>query len=730
MPVTRSVHDAAEIWAGNVFGAPREFAALITSIEVRDEVLERVVTEVVRRDIREQRLPSNRRDLTPPRINPNSVDPFEISVAALRAQSEYVAPCGYCRGAGVCTCPSCAGGGRAACSSCGGSGKQRSAKTGRPINCKACRATGTMRCGRCDAAGSVTCTVCSGSGHQLVWLTYEQEARWMVAIVPESPVARAHAQLTELRFLAPSEVDAFSILVMEEASGPVILQGYRDTDNPLLRSVAASIDSRLERINHQQYYRLAVVRRDATYGMCGTTGTLVLSGKNLTGATTPRAVRPIQLRLYAWAAIAAALAAGATVLCARLRGSSEYFNSTNPIITAFGLLAVGVAMPALGGLLRALQPAFKLSRIRPFERHLAFAAAATFGSMIIIGLLVRPRFSEVEKALSAGDLRRARAVVAALRETNGATVEVADAEDSVSLAEAKTQSGDARLQTLDAVVARHGKRAPEASTAARTERLSEIRALIASKTSAPAIGAIDRWFGGSWKGDPEIAEERARAEDVAGSLCTEGPCRVQAATLAQLATPTAERAQRATEARSKLLDALTPAEVPGEEPVVRLKRLRALSATSNRTLEIAGTDPELGESAKKASAWAAAERGKVPMLGADLPVVEELLEASASLDVRGPVITVEGTRAFLVLDAQKKCRGVYAVGEKEGARAIRGTTWTADRLLSQAIGRTATVKRPNPESSTTSRWFEVSAQVTARWKNGDVIELRIGDATP
>src|SRR4051794_19167767 len=62
MPITRSVHDAATTWARRIFGAPRDFADLITAIEVRDEILERVVSEVVRREVREQRTPCNRRD--------------------------------------------------------------------------------------------------------------------------------------------------------------------------------------------------------------------------------------------------------------------------------------------------------------------------------------------------------------------------------------------------------------------------------------------------------------------------------------------------------------------------------------------------------------------------------------------------------------------------------------------------------------------------------------------
>lgn len=52
VPPTRSVRDAAAHWARSIFGAPRNFADLIQSVQVRDEVFERIVTEVARREVR------------------------------------------------------------------------------------------------------------------------------------------------------------------------------------------------------------------------------------------------------------------------------------------------------------------------------------------------------------------------------------------------------------------------------------------------------------------------------------------------------------------------------------------------------------------------------------------------------------------------------------------------------------------------------------------------------
>src|SRR5258708_3753802 len=112
MTPKRSVRDAAEAWARTVFGAPRKFADLVRGVEVRDEVIHRVITNVVRRDIHEERLPSNARTRSAPRVDPRTVDPFAVPIEELRAASEHFPTCVGCGGAGKSACPSCRGGGR------------------------------------------------------------------------------------------------------------------------------------------------------------------------------------------------------------------------------------------------------------------------------------------------------------------------------------------------------------------------------------------------------------------------------------------------------------------------------------------------------------------------------------------------------------------------------------------------------------------------------------------
>ena len=728
--MTRTVHQAVDAWSRGVFGAPRRMSDLLVSIEVRDEVLERVVTEIVRREVREQRLPCNRRDQSPPRIAPHAVDPFEVSTEALRAKSEYVSPCGYCAGAGVCPCGPCGSSGRARCGNCAGSGKEVKyyQKSSRLINCKVCRASGTVRCGGCGGSGSVTCTSCAGSGHQLVWLTYEQESRWVVLTLPESPIVIAHPQLAERRFLAPGDLEAFSVLVTEQADGPVAIHGYRDAEGATLHRAVAGIDPRLERVNRQQYLRLAVVRRDATYEMCGTTGRVVLSGKDLAAARTNRSVEPIKRRMYAWGASALLLWGGTAVAMGSLRGTSRYFTNANQVITLCWSSGAALAVLALGAVLRAWRPGMRFAGLRRFEKVALSASAVAFVAMVLIGVFARPRVGEVDRALAANNVVQARLIVEALRETKGATREVQEADDAVLLAEANAVAGEPRLKILDDVAARHGNLAGNAAALARTDRLGEIRRLVETSKPDAALAAVDRWFGTSWKLDAEVAEAKALAHDLGAAQCADIPCRLHASSLAVAATSTTDRVKRSSEAHDQLVEALSAREVTGEEPLVRVKRLRALSSIGTRTVEVAAGDNELAEKAKAASTWADGERAKVSLIGAEVGVIEVLLGSEAVADGKFAYVTLEGARVYLVVDPQKKCRGLYAVGPEKGKRGIQSKT--GDRLLSQAIGRAATVKRPTPPTTSAARWFEVSAQVTARWDGNELAELRVGDGSP
>jgi hypothetical protein len=90
---------------------------------------------------------------------------------------------------------------------------------------------------------------------------------------------------------------------------------------------------------------------------------------------------------------------------------------------------------------------------------------------------------------------------------------------------------------------------------------------------------------------------------------------------------------------------------------------------------------------------------------------------------------VESLTFRVVLDARRRCRGVYAAG-KRGARALPSSgTWSAERLLSQAVGQITTIKKPAARDGTV-RWLQGTTPVVVRWREGRPIEMRVGKAAP
>jgi hypothetical protein len=194
----------------------------------------------------------------------------------------------------------------------------------------------------------------------LAWLTYDQRSREVAVIEPNSPVLAAHKQLTQHRLLDVSELAAFGVQASVESEGP--LPAFAGDEPACVRKQKASLDPRLERVARQQYLKLAVVRRDATFEMCGTSGVLVLSGNNLAGSRTKEALAPIRRRAVLWVLSAVALFFGAQALRGALEHPGAYFESTNgPVGVA---LTIGFLFSVLlmGGVLRSGWGVFGLQR--------------------------------------------------------------------------------------------------------------------------------------------------------------------------------------------------------------------------------------------------------------------------------------------------------------------------------------------------------------------------------
>jgi hypothetical protein len=384
----------------------------------------------------------------------------------------------------------------------------------------------------------------------------------------------------------------------------------------------------------------------------------------------------------------------------------------------------------LGIVLRSWRGGLKFRRLSPLVLGGLAGIVVALGAIPVVAAINKPTPDEVRAALATGDTPRARAVVDALTESKGPAA--AELQDTVALAEAAKLKGDARLKLLDAVAAHSGPSASEAAASARADRLTQVRELIDAKNPAAALATIDKWLPGT---DPLVAEERARAHEATRASCSNEPCRLAEAVSANTARATPARATEIDAARARVVDALAQGKVDSKEVLTRLQQLRAVAETAQQTIKNAGNDGDLAKRAGEASTWAEAERAKVPLMNASLAVVEELLGASTVNEHDVPMIGLGGTTVYVALDATKKRSvGFYVLGNRMGGYELRSAEWAPERLVSQAVGRAATIHKVGQDSTGISRWYEAGVPVIARWRGAQVeqhlVELRIGDATP
>lgn len=564
---------------------------------------------------------------------------------------------------------------------------------------------------------------------QLVWLTYSERTRNVLSLDPaDSPIIVGHPQLADERALSTADLTSFTVLSSDEAQGPLRPQSGRD-GNAHLGSLLASLDPRLERVSYQQYLRVGVVRRDATFELFGQEGVLVLSGKDLRGASTTSALAPIAMRSFAWAGGTLGLVLIGLFSKKRLIGHTPYFERTDAIVTLLVWLAVGFGSLALGAVLRELKPKLKFGRLRPTEKAYVLATALLGVAALVVSVRSKPSFSEVHQALTLGDVAAARRVSDALFATLGDTMDVRETQDLIMLAEARTAPLAQSLKLLDAVAQRGGAKASEARRTARTRRLEEVRRLIQRKDGPQALKLLDTWFGNNWKTDRELAELKALAEEVALDRCQSVPCGLSVARRASLVSPTPVRLERVQTWRNDLLNALNAKPQPVEPTLAKLQRFRTLAETASEALTLVGDDRELAHAATHARTLALEARAKTPLIGASEAILTELVAPLTKQNDKISLFSIEGVTLHAVFDKQRMCRGLYAVGPKAGSRALASSTWPPERILSQALGRTVSLKRPTG-TATVSRWAESGIPIVARWRSERLVELRIGDAAP
>jgi hypothetical protein len=729
------VREAANAWASSRFGAPWRFHELITGVVDRDEAIRRLVTRVTCRTLREQRAPANERRTTwraeVSRIVPaDQLDPFAHTTDSMRAATERVGPCTPCHGTGSALCGKCDGSSRVRCSRCWGTGKQKSENTGRPINCKLCKKTGTVDCTSCHQ-GKVPCGTCGSTGQELVWMTFAETTRWDIALDPDGPVAKAYPFLRKATPLEPRECAGLEIVTTLEAQGPLAATqlGALSAEDRAFVETRGRVHPRFERVAFQQMMRLEVVRRDVTFEMCGTSGTLVLSGDPLLGATTDEAKKPLRNRLVAWTLIMMGLFLVSAAFRSVLVGTSKYFDSVRPSVTLFWLGSVVAVAPAISGMLRSWRGGLRRWSMRPSERWLGATGVALFFAMWVFALVAQPKSEDVGVALRAGNVELARLTLEALQETRSTLPNLAALEDDVLLAEAEQAQSTRRLSLLEQVATRSGPRAGEGKARLDTARLQELRSLTTAKHGDQALSAAKRWYPSEATRPAEVLVAMGEAADAVAASCGNAPCRLSAQRASFQYSPTPTRRAALEVTRTQLLTALvvpsqavSPSQLAG-----RLRELRALSELATQTTAAVLPEDELGKRAEAVLAQASALRLSVPLIGASQDVVEELLGGLTKKDELIWTAQREGLQLFALFDRNARCRGLYAAGLLAN-RVI--ALDKAAALLTQAVGGAAQLRVPQSAQSSMVKWNAGGVRVQVRGRAGELYELRIGAADP
>jgi hypothetical protein len=440
----------------------------------------------------------------------------------------------------------------------------------------------------------------------------------------------------------------------------------------------------------------------------------------------------------AWAALSVLLALFMATLYFAVRGPVPYARGSNVLLVLLFTAATVAGSATLGALLRMIGVQMRLQRPLLLERVFPVGFAAAIALVFAVKGLSRPSVTEARAAIDARNATRAAIVIDALEATGTDPDEVGKLRDEVDFLEAQALKGDARLARLDDLASQGGVRAAEAARLARDERIERVRGMVKQGKLTQALELADQLFLGADKEAPEVQEVRAAVYDTEYAQCSADPCRYMAARKAEKANPTAERKQRSRDLRVKLSMSLDIVTRPGETTFQRLVRARELDATAKAVAPAAAGETDIEDKVKAAQRWAETERGAVPLLGAERPVIQELVGKLDETEGK-PRVVIEGVAVYFVFDTHREvCAGIYVVGDTKDIRQQGIQSGILPSLfLAKAVGHAAKVKEP-PEHPPTARgpaptetsWKEGAIPVAARWRDGVFVELRVGDASP
>lgn len=733
MESNERIRQSVDAWARTIPGAPRRFHELLTAVESHDDVVMRLATVLVRRDLYMERDFATQPGVTPLRVHPSQIDPFAYSNESLRAATEHRAACTACRQSGTMTCEACQGTGKHTCPRCQGTGQELREYKTRPskhIQCKQCRTKGIVKCTKCGTSGSLTCEACRGLGVYASWVQFRETRRIDLRLEPPRSPLSSEASLSAPYVLDASQLSRYPTAWHLDAPGRLDLAALPPPARAWVEQEDIRFDPQSERIEFQQFVQVSRTTVHATYAMCGASGQLSLEAPEFAVLASETSLRPIRRRRKLWPVIVAALAIGAALVRVPFTGSAEYFEPTNRVTGALLLASIPLSIPWIGGLLRAWAPrSSRRARLRWSERVAGMGWLGAVAAIILVGFAGRPTVEEARQYLSAGDVARAKIVAEALEELRPEDSLVAAVEDEVLWIQAERAHGEVRLELLDRIAERDGELARRASLTAREERLAAIRATVAENKPDEALATIQRWFGDAWRADAEVAEQVAEIHGLRIEQCRDSICALEAATAANDAASSEPRLEAVTTTRRTLLAALQASEEEAPSALERVQALDRLERLASDVSERLGEDPELRSASVRALQKAQGERHAIPLLGSTLEVIEGIVGSVVPRTPKIYLASLDGAELYFAMSDDGTCQGVYAVGPAKRRRVLGSEAWGVDRVASQALGRAVSMKSAK-DNGGVARWNEGGVPIVARWHSGNVVELRVGSADP
>lgn len=724
------------VWLRQLPLAPENPSDLVRSVDVRMQHVGRLVSTIAEREVVWRKGPHGQTEpITRPKLTPDEVDPWTVSPQSLRSSSLYVIACDSCTGQGSLPCPTCHGTQSVSCANCGGSRKAygyASNGSRRLMNCKQCGAKGTLPCTTCSN-GRVSCSTCRSSGREERWLEVVETSRSDVRLALDDEPLRAY-WAAEGPKASPAAIEADARRLGEVSSQGALSQEKAAELAPAdwLQSNWQKLQLPLgprERIQSQSLQVFALPVIHLTYALAGAPATTIrLEGRRMLvppASSDPRfEERARKLRLTRGVLLALAIGVPFVYL---LRGS--YFWST-----WVGGLTVCVAGSA------AAAERFVRERTLGRENARRWGRLATVAALLAIVLAVgaEPSIGSVERHLSAGRLEAARKELIAL----GNPDTPAHSRAWIALRLAQALQG-----TEVSDVAQYARQIPEESAerakanqhlydlTQRTvqQHLDQKNPAAAAEVLAKAAPALQQGVSGTSLAG-QLAELTAHVHEAEYEGCSTDACRWRTAFEASHAAPSTEREQRLAKARASLVGSLTPPPRPREPTRAWVQRLDDMAALAE-TVGVTPEDEDLSGRARQAAAWAQEEHRRIPLVGADREVAAGLLRISTGGDPNGLMRVSQSVALYCTMKGDH-CAGVYLVGSHKGARVLNDSAHASAtaELLSQALGHPSSL--PNPPSQvggktpTMSTWKDGGVTIVARWRDTNLVELRIGDAKP